>query len=335
MTKRITLLSSLLIITALLLVGCGGTTPEPTEAPVEAPTEVPTEAAATQPTATPEPEPTPMVFTDSVGREVTLESVPERIVSMSPSNTEILFAIGAGDQIVGRDDFSDYPEAALDIASIGSTYGELNSEIIVEMNPDLVLAAGITPEEHVTALESVGLTVYVLGNPTDFEGLFENLRTAGELTGHQSEAETLVLELEARYQAIVDRMEGVEPVSVFYEVDGTDPGSPWTTGRGTFQNLAINLVGGQNIFDDVEGWAQVNLEEIVIRDPSVIVFADGSFVPTTVESLKERAGWGGITAVQQDQVYAMDTDLLDLPGPRLVMGLETMAEILHPELFGE
>ncbi|MFP3855032.1 MAG: ABC transporter substrate-binding protein, partial [Anaerolineales bacterium] len=268
-------------------------------------------------------------------REVELESIPERIVSMSPSNTEILFAIGAGDKIVGRDDFSDYPEEALEIPSIGSTYDELNTEAIVELEPDLVLAAGITPPEHVETLESVGLNVYVLGNPTDFEGLFENLRTAGQLTGHEEEAEALVADMQARFDDIVGKMEDVEPVSVFYEVDGTDPTSPWTTGSGTFQDLAIDLAGGENVFSDIEGWGQVNLEEIVVRDPSVIVFADGPFVPTTVESLKERAGWGGISAVQNDQVYGMDTDLLDLPGPRLVEGLETMAQILHPELFSE
>lgn len=335
MSKRFALTMSLLLAAAILLVGCSGAAPEPTEAPAEPPTEAPAEEATEEPTATPEPEPTPLVFTDSLGRQVTLDGIPERIVSMSPSNTEVLFAIGAADQIVGRDDFSDYPEAALDIPSIGSTYGDLNTEVIIEMEPDLVLAAGITPDEHISTLESVGVTVYVLGNPADFQGLFDNLRAAGELTGHEAEAEALAAELEVRYQSIVERMDGVEPVTVFYEVDGTDPSSPWTTGSGTFQDLAISQAGGQNIFDDVEGWAQVNVEEILIRDPSVIVFADGSFVPTTVETIKERAGWAGITAVQQDQVYAMDTDLLDLPGPRLVIGLETMAEILHPELFAE
>jgi iron complex transport system substrate-binding protein len=328
--KKTALLITLLTI-ALALGACGGSTPEPTEAP---PTEPPaTEAPVIEATATSEPEAEPMTLTDSNGRQVTLAAIPERIVSMSPSNTEMLFAIGAGEQIVGRDDFSDYPEQALDIASIGSTYGELNTEVIVDMEPDLVLAAGITPPEHITALESVGLTVYVLGNPVDFAGLFDNLRAAGQLTGHAAEADALADELQSRYEAIVDQMKGVEPVSVFYEVDGTDPNSPWTTGSGTFQDLAIGLAGGENIFSDLEGWGQVSLEEIVIRDPSIIVFADGSFVPTTVESLKQRAGWGGISAIQQDEVYAMNTDLLDLPGPRLVLGLETIAEIMHPEMF--
>ena len=321
------------LIVSVLLVGCAGAPVEPTTIP---PTEPPTEApAAPEPSPIVDAEPTQLVFADSLGREITLAATPERIVSMSPSNTEVLFAVGAGDLIVGRDDFSDYPVEALDIPSIGSTYGELNTEVIVEMEPDLVLAAGITPDEHIAALESIGMNVFVLGNPADFDGLFENLRTVGQLTDHQAEAEALASDMEARFDTIVERMQGVEPVSVFYEVDGTDPSSPWTTGTNTFQDLAIELAGGENIFTDVEGWAQVNLEEILVRDPSVIVFADGSFVPTTVESLKARAGWTDISAVQNDRVYAMDTDLLDLPGPRLVQGLETMAEILHPELFNE
>lgn len=331
--RQIQLGVGLSLVLMMVLAGCAGTAVEPTATtPSEPPAETPAPAEASP---TPQPESTELVFTDSLGRQVTLDSLPERIVSMSPSNTEVLFAVGAGDLIVGRDDFSDYPSEALDIPSIGSTYGDLNTEVIVEMEPDLVLAAGITPEEHIAALESVDLNVFVLGNPADFGGLFENLRTAGRITGHEAEAEALASDLETRFDTIVERMEGVEPVSVFYEVDGTDPSSPWTTGSGTFQDLAIDLAGGANIFSDVEGWAQVNLEEILVRDPAVIVFADGSFVPTTVDSLKQRSGWAGITAVQNDQVYSMDTDLLDLPGPRLVLGLETMAEILHPELFGE
>jgi iron complex transport system substrate-binding protein len=275
------------------------------------------------------------VLTDGLGREVVLDAPAERIVSIAPSNTEILFAIGAGDKVVGRDDFSDFPSEAMDLPSIGSTYGDLNTEIIVELGPDLVLAAGITPPEHIEAMESVGLTVYVLGNPSDFDGLFENLLAAGKLTGNVAEAAALAEDLQERLNEIAVRLEGVESVSLFYEIDGTDPTSPWTLGSGTFQSLAIEMAGGSNIFNDLEGWVQVSLEEIVVRDPSVIVFADGPFVQTTVDSLKERPGWGGLTAVQQNQVFAIDTDLLDLPGPRLVEGLETMAQILHPKLFVE
>lgn len=292
-------------------------------------------ACGTSPPAATESPAGPIVLVDGLGREVTIDHVPRRIVSLAPSATETLFAIGAGDALVGRDDFSDYPEQVEQVASIGSTYGELNTEAILGLEPDLVLGAGITPPEQIATLEELGIPVFVIGNPEDFPGLFENLLVVGELVGHSEEARALAAEMRARYEAVTDLTRQAEPVSVFYEIDGSDPQAPYTTGSGTFQDLVIELAGGENIASDLEGWGQLSLEEIVVRDPEVIVFGSGPFVPTTVESLKERAGWEGLSAVQNDRVYAIDTDLLDLVGPRLVDGLEALAQVLHPELFGE
>jgi iron complex transport system substrate-binding protein len=122
---------------------------------------------------------------------------------------------------------------------------------------------------------------------------------------------------------------------MFYEVDGSDPQAPWTTGSGTFQQLMFELVGGANIAADLEGWGQLSLEAIVVRDPQVIIFGAGPFVPTTVESLMARPGWERISAVEQGRVYPIDTDLVDVPGPRLVEGLELLARLLHPEAFSD
>lgn len=321
----------LLIVLALILAACGS--PAPAATPLLA-TDPPAEPTA-EPTEAPPPTEEPIVETDGLGREVTLARPAQRIVSMAPSNTEILFALGAGDEVVGRDDFSDYPPEAEAVASIGSTYGDLNTETIVGLEPDLVLAASITPSEHIDALEAVGLTVFVMGNPASFEDLFANIVLAGRLTGRQAEAEALVADMQGRYETVVAATQGLEPVSVFYEVDGSDPSAPWTTGSGTFQQMMFDIVGAENVAADIDGWGQMNLEQIVVRDPQVIIFGAGPFVPTTVESLKERAGWGGIGAVTEDRVYAIDTDLLDLPGPRLVEGLLQLAMVLHPEAFAE
>jgi len=278
---------------------------------------------------------TPVLITevDGLGRRVTLASPARRLVSLAPSDTEILFAIGAGEQLIGRDDFSDYPAQVAEVPSIGSTYGELNTEAIVGLSPDLVLAASITPPEHIEALEAVGLTVFVVGNPDEFAELFDNLELVGRLTGHEPEAIALADNLAARYEVVVTAIQGLEPVSVFYEVDASDPAAPWTTGSGTFQQLMFELAGAENVAADLQGWGQLSLEELVVRDPQVIIFGAGPFVPTTVDSLKARPGWGTIAAVEQDRVYAVDTDLLDLPGPRLVEGLEQVARLLHPEAF--
>lgn len=330
--KRFVFPATLALLCGALLAACATPTEAPTPIPPTAPPAAPTAAPSAVPTEAPPPTAAPIVETDGLGREITLAEPASRIITLAPSNTEILFAIGAGGQVVGRDDFSDYPAEATEVVSIGSTYGELNTEPIVALEPDLILAASITPPEHIDTLESLGLTVFVVGNPLDFPALFGNLTLVGRLSGHEAEAEALAAELQTRYEAVVAAAADLEPVSVFYEVDGTDPSSPWTTGAGTFQQLMFDLAKGENVAADLQGWGQLNLEEIVVRDPQVIIFGSGPFVPTTVDSLKERAGWGEISAVVLDQVYAVDTDLLDLPGPRLVEGLEQMAVLLHPEL---
>lgn len=324
--------AALLMLLALTVTACAGSTPSPTSAPTPVP--APTDLAPTAVPPTEEPS-TPIELTDGLGRRVELSGPASRVVSIVPSNTEILFAIGAGAQVVGRDDFSDYPEAALQVASIGNTFGELNVEAIVGLDPDLVLVGDITPPEHIQALESVGLRVFAVPNPQDFEDLFESILTVGQLTGRQQESQTLVEDLRGRYSQVLQIVSGAEPVSVFYELDGSDPSAPWTAGDDTFQQLLFDLVAADNIAGDIQGYAQLSLEEIVVRDPQVIIFGAGPFVPTTVESLRARPGWGELQAVQNDQVYGVDTDLLDLPGPRLVEGLEQLARLLHPELFGE
>jgi iron complex transport system substrate-binding protein len=320
-----------LVIAVLALGACSAATQEPVVA-----TPVPQEASTDEiePTATVEPPtPEPLVFTDGMGREVVLDGPAQRIVSIAPSNTEIIYAIGAGDQVVGRDEVSDYPPEVLDVPSIGSTYGELNTEAILALEPDLVLAATITSPEQVQALEALEVPIFLLANPMTFDELFDNLIAVGEITGKQEQAQTLVDELGGRVNTVIDKTSGAEPVTVFYEVDGTDPTAPWTTGSGTFQNVLIRMAGGRNVADDIEGWGQMSLEELVTRDPKVIIFGEGPWVPTTAASLSERAGWSDIAAVQQGQVHGLDTNWVDRPGPRLVLALERMAEFIHPELF--
>jgi iron complex transport system substrate-binding protein len=321
----------LIITLALLLGACGPSTPEAAPATPEPqePVAEELEATATEAPAAPEQ----VRVTDGLGREVILDEPAQRIVSIAPSNTEILYAIGAGSQVIGRDEISDYPEEALELTSIGSTYGELNTEAILALDPDLVLAATITTPEQVQTLEALDVPLYLLPNPMTFDELFDNLLVVGELTGRQEEAQQLVDELNTRVDRVLEKTVDVDDVSVFYEVDGTDPTAPWTTGSGTFQDVLIGMAGGENVAADIAGWGQMSLEELVTRDPEVIIFGQGAWVPTTVESLAERAGWSDITAVQGSSVYGIDTNWVDRPGPRLVLALERMAEAIHPELF--
>lgn len=285
---------------------------------------------------TPKPQvsPTPLTVTDGLGRSVTLPSYPQRIVSMAPSNTEILYAIGAGDRIVGRDEFSDYPPEAKNLPSVGGGFGDYNNEAIVQLKPDLVLAAEINTPEQVKALEDLGITVYLLSNPTTLDEMFSNLTTVAELTGNQSEAQTLVASLQERVKAVNEKIMPLSyRPSVFYELDATDPNAPYTAGSDTFVNTLIDMAGGFNVASDLAGqYLPMSSEEILVRNPSVIILGDSAY-GVTVEDVKARPGWSQIAAVMNDQIFTFDDNLVSRPGPRLVDGLEELVKLLHPGLI--
>jgi iron complex transport system substrate-binding protein len=255
-------------------------------------------ACSSQLTTTPTSESSPIE--DGLGRELA-----QRVVSLAPSNTEILFAVGAGDQVIGRDEFSDYPDQANTLPSVGGGFGDYNLEAIVDLEPDLVLAAEINTPEQVKALEDLGLTVFLLPNPISIEEMYGNLLTVAKLTGHESETEELVEELRDRVSQVEMGIESAEDQpTTFYELDATDPSAPWTAGSGTFINTLITMAGGVNIASDMEGqYLQISVEELLI------------------------------SAIVNSRVYAFDDNLVSRPGPRLVDGLEELARLLHPNLF--
>ena len=149
----------------------------------------PAQAPAVTPAPAASPTPAPITLTDGLGKSFTFDNPYQKIVSLAPSNTEILFAIGAGSQVVARDTFSDYPEAAQQVKDIGGGWGEVDTEAIIALAPDLVLAAEINAAEQVKSLEDLGLNVYYLSNPKTLDGMYDNLRTVARLTGHEAETE--------------------------------------------------------------------------------------------------------------------------------------------------
>jgi len=326
------MLRKFLFVTLLitLLVACAPQV-APTTAPVasEMPaTDAPATQAPTEPTAD-----TTLTFTDGLGRQVTLDGVPQRIISMAPSNTEILFAIGAGDQVVGRDALSDFPEEAIAATDIGSTFEALNTELIVSLEPDLVLAAEINTPEQVKQLEDLGVTVYYLKNPLTLEEMYGNLEIVAELTEHQEEAAALIESLKRRVAAVDEKIAPISSrFSVFYELDATDPAKPYTAGKGTFITQLIDRAGGFNIASDLDGYPQLSLEQVVAADPAFIILGDARY-GVTPESIAERPGWENLSAVKNGNVIPFNDDLVRRPGPRLVDALEELAKILRPELF--
>ena len=311
-------LASYSLLTILLLSGCSLM---PALGRATAPT-----AASTAIESQPSPEATATV------------SIPvgpaQRIVTLAPSNTEILFALGAGPQLVGRNSFSDFPPEALEVADVGGGFMALNMEMIVAAKPDLILVSPLTPPEQLADLKKIGLNMHVVENPTSFEDLFANLEEVAQLTGHEHEAAALVAALRSRVEAVQAQVAHAEdrPL-VYYELDATDPSAPYTSGPGTFVDLLINAAGGLNFGADLSGeWVQVSVEELLARQPEVIVLGDYTYGGVTAEQVRARSGWDALTAVQANRIFTFDDNLVSRPGPRLVDGLEAMAKLLHPDI---
>ena len=303
----------LTVLLALVMTACA-----PQSVPVAAP-------VATEPSAA-------MTLIDGLGRSIVMNEAAKRVVSLAPSNTEILYAVGAAEQVIGRDEFSDYPEEAKALPSVGGSMGEYSVETIVSLKPDLVLAAEINSPELVKQLEDLGLTVYYLKNPTSFEELYVNLEIVAQLTGE--DPTKLTDSLKARVDAVDEK---IMPLSarpeVFYEIDATDAAKPYTYGPGTFGNLLIARAGGTNIGNELtDPYPQISLEQIVVSNPSFILLGD-SMWGVTAEAVASRPGWETIEAVKSDQIFPIDDNLISRPGPRLVDGLEQLAKLLHPGVF--
>ncbi|MEE8419555.1 MAG: cobalamin-binding protein, partial [Dehalococcoidales bacterium] len=276
----------------------------------------------------------PLEITDQLGRLVKLDGVPEKIISIGPSNTEILFALGLGDKIVAVTDYGDYPEEAKTKDSVGS-YIKPNIELIVTLSPDVIFVTNVHAEEVIPALERVGLTVVAL-DPKNFDEVLEAISLIGEITGSQEEADRLVAEMSDRLKAITDKTSNLpasERPRVFYTV-WYDP--LMSAGSGTFQDDLIEKAGGTNITGNLTGWVTVSLETVLEANPEVMIAgvnhvnvgdANFQFIDTEPR-LKDTA------ARQTGRVYEVDADLVSRTGPRLIDGLEKLAELINPELFG-
>ncbi len=288
-------------------------------------------AAACTPAAASTPTTAALELKDGLGRTVTLSGPAKKIVSLAPSNTEILFAVGAGAGVIGRDEFSDYPAEAKSLPSVGGSMGKYNFEEIAKLQPDLVLAASLNTPEQVKAIEDLHIKVYYLANPTTFDGLYANIQTVGQLTGHSSEASQLAASLKQRVQAVANSVaKTAGQPKVFYELDATDPAKPWTAGPGSFIDTMIKMASGINVAAGLKSdYAQISQEELIAADPGVILLGDGAYGVTPAQ-VAGRPGWAGMAAVKNNRVLSFDDNLASRPGPRLVDGLELVFKALHP-----
>ena len=306
-----------LVIAALIFAGCS-------TGPADNPQDEPAQSVSTTGDADGG---YPVTFVDSLGREISIEEKPDKVISLSPAITEILFAIGAGEQVVGVTDYCDYPEEALAKPKVGG-FEDPNVELIIESEPDLIFVAAGIQEELARHYEGFGIKVISLDAET-VEQVLTNIQLAGMATGNVTEATELVEEMESRINKVVDTVAQVSHrPTVFFEV-WDDP--LMTAGPGSFIDDLLRLAGGQSIaYDAAERFAQFSLEVLLERDPEIYLIQDHAHQP---EDVMARSGYEGLSAVQQGRVAAVKDDLVTLPGPRLVEGLEIIAQILHPDLF--
>jgi iron complex transport system substrate-binding protein len=268
----------------------------------------------------------PLTITDFLGREITIEKEPERIVSLAPSVTELIFAVGAGDRVVGVTEYDTYPEEVKDLPKVGGFKGP-NIELITAQEPDIVFASTLSGKEEMETLEKMGIPVVVI-EAKSIDNIYESIEMLGKITNKEEKAQTIVNEMKSKIQEISEKVKDRPKIKVFHLIDIN---GNWTAGSGTFIHELINLAGGQNIAEDTEGWVQYSIEELVSKNPDAIVM---SSYAGDVETIKNMEGYKETNAVKNNNIYVVSNDdIISRATNRIVLGLEEIAKFLHPEVF--
>jgi iron complex transport system substrate-binding protein len=270
---------------------------------------------------------------DDLRREVTIPQNPERIVSLAPSTTEIVFAIGAGDRVVGVDVISNYPPEVEAIPKVGS-YARINTEMVVDLDPDLVLAAYGNGIETIDAISDLGVPVIGL-NPTTLNDILQSINLIGEATGCVENATKLTSNMRMQIDAVKDAAAKVayEP-SVLYVIW---PDPLYSAGNATFEDEMLRICSAKNLASDLSGYSIMTLENVIKRDPEVIITTSGGGMGVTETNLSydyitTDSRFAGIKAVKDGKVYVIDADIACRAGPRIVDALEEIFGYIHPDL---
>ena len=273
----------------------------------------------------------PVSVVDMTGRTITLDEPAERIVALTASDCEILYAIGAGDKLVGRGEYCDYPAEVLDVPSVQSGY-DTNIEQIIALHPQVLLMSTMAQtDEQVEQLEAAGVHV-VVSDAQDIEGVYTAIEIIGALMGKEENAEKIIDDMKKGIDELKEKTaDAEEEKTVYFEVSPLEYGL-WTAGKGTFMNEIAEMLGLKNCFDDVEGWAAISEEQVLERNPDYIVtitmyFGEG---PTPEEEIMSRKGWEDVTAVVNEDILNLQNNELSRPAPRLLDG----AQMLYDFVFG-
>lgn len=315
------LLAALLALGALSACAPAGATPADaaTEAPAEETAETPAEATEA---------PAGVTITDMTGREITLSEPATRVVALSAADCEVLYAVGAGDLLVGRGEYCDYPEEVLAAPAVQSGM-ETNIEQIIALEPQVLLMSTMAQtEEQIAQLEAAGIQV-VVSNAQNIEGVYAAIRMIGALTGHETEAAAVAANMQATLESLAARAGELAGKSVYFEVSPLQYGL-WTAGSGTFMDEIATMLGLKNIFADTAGWAEVSEEQVLEANPDIIVtiamyFGEGL---TPTDEILSRAGWQTVSAVKNGDILNLPNNELSRPGPRIANGAQALFDFV-------
>jgi iron complex transport system substrate-binding protein len=277
-----------------------------------------------------------VTVTDDLGRAVSVIGTPERIVSLSPSNTEILFVLGLGDIVVGATKYCNYPPLVKELKDNGKIevvggYVDPDIEKILTLHPDLVLAGQKHSDGAVSLLDKEGIPTFVV-DPNNLTSIIQSIEKIGKITGKEVESSELCSRMESRIKAVSDKVSSLPKTRVLYIV-WHDPVR--TAGAGTFEDEIIEKAGGVNIFHDLSGYAQVDPEAIAVRNPEVIIACTGmgTGADKPLQWAEKERGLNQTDARKNGRIYQAEGDLITRTGPRIVDGLEMFAKFIHPEAF--
>jgi ABC-type Fe3+-hydroxamate transport system substrate-binding protein len=304
---------ALLFCLALLATGCGSTVTGGAKPPLQG----------------------PLLSTDAHGTAITIPAkAPQRIVSLTPGDSEMLAAVGVSARVIGVDAFTNYPADMTAKPKVTGSDGAPNVEQIVALNPDLVLSWGDFTKQADAALLQAHINVISLP-VADLAGTLTEIRLVGQLTHTTATADTVVDALQRRIDAVKQKVASATPVTVYMEV-GFSPPPPYAVGGGSFENEVLQDAGGTNIFasrTENGGYPSVSVESIIAANPQVIILTEDPQYGGDPKQVYIRAGWSGIAALKTHRVYNINPDIVSRPGPRLVDALEQLAKLIHPELF--
>ncbi|AZB42673.1 ABC transporter substrate-binding protein [Bacillus sp. FJAT-42376] len=320
--NRLFSIFTVLLLTAGIISGCGQDSAAP-------------EQMNEKQTAQSEKAEFPVKIKDASGKEVTIEKEPGKIVSLIPSNTEILFAMGLGDKVIGVTDNDNYPEEAVKKEKVGGM--DFNVEKIIGLQPDLVLAhesGAHNSADGLKQLEDAGIKVILIKDAQSFDKVYESIDMIGQATGEREESGKIVEGMKKKLAEIKEKASAIpedQRKSVFAEVSPSP--EIYTAGKDTFLNDILTTVGAKNAAAGQSGWPKMSEEAIVKLNPDVIVTTYGYYSPNPVEQVMSRKGWESVTAIKEKAVFDVHSDKVTRPGPRLIEGVEELANAIYPDVF--